>query len=117
MSGVSTAHDLNYYGIADQRASLLSGAQRTAMAAFYRPFSLPVLLLLAGGCLAAGTGAMRRALSGEHLAALAVVAAASVVPAMATYPLIHVLAAFYVLLTLVIYAGVGRIVSTVMVPR
>jgi hypothetical protein len=115
VSGLSTRHDLKYYGIEDQRVSLLSPAQRSTLAAFYQPFMPLPLLLLVCGALAAGTAALRQALRREHMAALAVVTAASLVPAMATYPLIHVLPAFYVSLTLLLFAGIGWAVVTVAV--
>jgi hypothetical protein len=51
------------------------------------------------------------------LAALGTVAAASLLPAMATYPLIHVIAAFYVSLALFLYAGAGWTVSRIVSPQ
>jgi hypothetical protein len=117
VSGLFAQHDLHYYGIFDQRASLLGPERRAALGAFYDPLSPVALLLMIGGAVAAGAAAMRQAFSGTMLATLGIVSAASLIPAMVTYPLIHVIVAFYVPLTLLLYGAAGWMAARIVAPR
>lgn len=101
-------HDLEYYGIQDQASSLLTPDERRVHSAYYNPLSwLPLLLLVAGSAVA-GRAAVRSAFSPGALAALATIAAFSLLPSFLTYPLVHVVVAAYMSFTLLLYAILGR---------
>jgi hypothetical protein len=102
------AHGLDYYGIVDQTGSLTTADERRTMGAYFNPLS-PVALTGVGVALfAAGASVLRHAFNRSMLAALGVIAAASLLPAMLTYPLIHVIAAAYITVPLLLYACGAR---------
>lgn len=101
-------HDLDYYGIQDQASSLLSPEERRAQSAYYNPFAVVPLLLVAAGAAAAGRAAVRSAFAPGTLAALATIAVFSLLPALLTYPLVHVVVAGYISFTMLLYAVMTR---------
>lgn len=101
-------HDLDYYGIQDQASSLLSPEERRAQSAYYNPFAVVPLLLVAAGAAAAGRAAVRSAFAPATLAALATIAVFSLLPAFLTYPLVHVVVAGYISFTMLLYAVMTR---------